>query len=515
MGITSLSYLGFLIVALLGYYCIPGKIRWMSLLIFSVAYSMAAGEPLLIIYPVASVLVAWICTNQIEKIRNQKTDDNRKNDIDKKCRFLLYLALAGCLGVLVVLKYLNLGVYTVNGICGIFTGKTGVIEALHWMAPVGVSFYTMSLMSYIFDVYYEMGKAEKNYFRLLLFGTYFPLMISGPIVRYKDMEGKLFAAHKLEYNNLTFGAARILWGFFKSLVVSERLAVVVGEIFNNFESYSGIYVALGMMCFTLQLYTNFSGSMDIIMGVSQMLGIELPENFKQPFFSETIQEFWQRWHITLGAWLKDYVLYPVLRSKPFMELPKKLKDKCGKKKAKQYTTFIALAILWFISGLWHGGAWKYIWGTGILQCIYIIFSEITEPFFGRINDKLHVNKKAFWCVFLRRIRTFLLITVGFMFFNASSLRTGCRMFAGLFNMSGSKGFSELGIGMMDWGILLVSLMIILAVSVLQTRGRIREKLFSYNIVIRWGILLAMIVFIVIFGNYGPGYSAAEFIYQGF
>jgi len=513
MGITSLSYLGFLIVVLVVYYCIPGKVRWTGLLVASLAYVLLSGDMILILYPAISIFVAWICTNRIEKIREQKTRDNEIL-VNSKCKRHLCMALFANLGVLIVLKYLNLGIYTYNAVA-LIIGNNSTVNALRWMAPIGVSFYTMSIMSYIFDVYYEIGKAERNYFKLLLFGIYFPLMISGPIIRYKDMGESLIAGNRISYKNLSFGATRILWGFFKSLVISERLALVTGEIFGNYGSYSGGYVALGMMCFTLQLYTNFSGSMDIILGVSEMLGIQLPENFRQPFFSETIQEFWQRWHITLGAWLKDYVLYPVLRTKPFMELPKKLKDKLGKKKAKQYTTFLALIILWFISGLWHGGAWKYIWGTGILQCIYIIVSELTKPFFEAWDKKLHIEPRAKWCVLLRRIRTFLLITLGFMFFNASSLRTGFKILGRLFCISGVAGFGNLGIDIIDCGIVVFSLLVMLAVSLLQIKGSVRERLAGLNIVIRWGILFALVLFVVVFGNYGPGYSAAEFIYQGF
>lgn len=482
-------------------------------MLLSVSYSCLAGNAILIIYPMLTIFVAWICTNQMDKLRTQKTKEN-EIEINKKIKGMLYLALFASLGVLAVLKYLNLGVYTVNALSDIFGGKA-VLPVLKWLAPVGVSFYTMSLMGYMFDVYYEIGKAERNFFKLLLFGTYFPLMISGPIIRYKDMEGKLFEEHRLEYSNITSGAVRILWGFFKTLVISERLSIVVSEVFNNFENYSGILVALGMMCFTLQLYTNFSGSMDIIMGISKMLGIELPENFRQPFFSETIQEFWQRWHITLGAWLKDYILYPVLRTKTFMEMPKKLKDKCGKKKAKQYTTFLALGLVWLASGLWHGGAWKYIWGTGMLQCLYIIISELTKPFWDKTNEKLHINTKLWWCHLLRKMRTFLLITVGFMFFNAASLRTGFRMLGGLLNTSGVNGFGSLGIGVLDWGIIAVSLVLLVVISYMQTKGTVEDKLAGMNIVLRWGILFALILFVVLFGNYGPGYSAAEFIYQGF
>lgn len=516
MGITSLTYIAFFMVVLLVYYCTPGKMRWMMLLVGSVVYSVLAADYILIIYPVVSVFVAWICTNQMEQIR-LKTGDNSeaKQIVAKKCKRHLIVALLVNIGILASLKYLNLGIYTFNAIKSVFTENAILANPIHWMAPVGISFYTMSILGYIFDVYYEIGKAEKNYFRLLLFGLYFPLLISGPIIRYKDMEHKLFSVNKIEYDNLTYGATRIVWGFFKSLVISERLALCVTQVFGEYRNYSGIYIVLGMSCFTLQLYTNFSGSMDIIMGVSQMLGIELPENFRQPFFSETIQEFWQRWHITLGLWLKDYVLYPVLRTDTFMALPKKLKDKYGKKKAKQYTTFLALIILWFISGLWHGGAWKYIFGTGLLQCLYIIISEISSPYFETINEKWHIDSKNAIVRIFRKIRTFLLITVGFTFFNASSLRTGFKMLGQIFETKSQLGVESLGLEAKDWIVLVVSLIILWSVSMLQKNGSVRTKIFGLNIVIRWVVLIALIMTVVLVGNYGPGYSAAEFIYQGF
>lgn len=515
MGITSLGYIAFLLIVLLIYYIMPGKVRWIVLLAGSIAYSVLAGDCILIVYPVVSVFFAWICTNKMEKIRLAKGEDEDKNKNSRDCKRLLVIALLVNVGILAILKYLNLGIFTFNACASLFSKDYQALSPLHWMSPVGLSFYTMSVLSYIFDVYYEIGRAEKNYFRLLLFGLYFPLLISGPIIRYKDTEKELFEVHRLNYDNLTYGALRIVWGFFKSLVISERLAMCVAQVFGEYRSYSGLYIILGMCCFTLQLYTNFSGSMDIIIGVSQMFGVMLPENFRQPFFSETIQEFWQRWHITLGTWLKDYILYPVLRTDYFMALPKKWKDKLGKKKAKQYTTFLALIILWSISGLWHGGAWKYIWGTGLLQCLYIIFSEVTEPFWNRFNDRCHINTKSGIVRVLRKIRTFILITIGFMFFNASSLRTGFGMLTRVFAFDGMMGSESLGLAFRDWIVLAVSLVILWCVSFYQKKGSVRTKLFGMNIVVRWSVIIGLIMFVVIFGNYGPGYSAAEFIYQGF
>lgn len=519
MGITSLSYMAYALLIIFVYYLIPGKLRWSLLLVASIAYMVISGNAILLLYPVCSIFVAWLCTNRMVTLRAQGSEVAAK-----QCKQLLWVAILANLGVLIVLKYLNLGVYTYNAFAMRISDEAALLKVLKFAVPVGVSFYTMSILGYIFDVYYEVETAEKNYFKLLAFGTYFPLLISGPIVRYKDLKEELFIGHKLDYKNITFGAQRVLWGFFKVLVISEKLSVVVAEIFNNFENYNGIYIWIGMWTFAFQLYANFSGSMDIIIGISEMFGIRLPENFRQPFFSENIQEFWQRWHITLGAWLKDYILYPLLRTKTFMNLPKRWKDKLGKKKAKQYTTFIAMAVLWFAVGLWHGGAWKYIWGTGLLQCIYIIISELLTPTFKKIKDKLKIDDKAVWFVVFKRIRTFVLISIGLMFFNANSLSDGFRMVGRAFRFGvgvvGAEASERtvllgLGIGTKDWVIVCFALLIQLIVSMVNERHDIREWLASKNLVLRWAIIYAVIIFVVIFGNYGPGYNAAEFIYQGF
>lgn len=508
MGITSVSYMAFVAGVLLIYYLLPIRFRWIALLTGSIAYMLLAGDMILILYPILSVLIAWICTGRM----------NSENESAKK--LLLGISLAGCLGVLIALKYLNLGIYTYNAVFGrILTGfKPATV--LHFPVPVGVSFYTMSLLGYIFDVYYGICKSEKNYFRLLLFTTYFPLMISGPIVRYEYMNSRFTSIGKFDYKNFTYGIQRIIWGFFKVLVISERLAVAVGTVYDDYESYSGVMIVLATISFSFQLYTNFSGSMDIVIGISEAMGIELPENFRQPFFSETIQEFWQRWHITLGAWLKDYILYPVLRTEAFRKLQNKLKDKMNKKKAKQLTTFAAMAILWFAVGLWHGGSWKYIWGTGLLQCVYIIISELCSPFFKGFYEKHGIRADAVIFRYLRKLRTFLLISVGFMFFNANSLSDGFGMLGRIVTDFGAKTLTDgsvmnLGLEMKDWCITIVSLLILWGCSILQTKESLRDRLAKKHILIRWAVLYMLLFYVIIFGRYGPGFSAAEFIYQGF
>lgn len=524
MGITSIYYILFALAVVLIYYIIPKKIRWMFLLLAGVVYMCIMGAPWLMFYPLASITIAWICTCKMSNIRlkaKESGDSEQIKKAEKTTKWLLLVAIAANLGILFVLKYLNLVVYTYNAIALRFGPESKLLEVIHFAVPLGVSFYTMSVLGYIFDVYYEISDAEKNLGKLLLFGSYFPLLISGPIVRYKDVKSELFGVHALTYKNVTYGAQRILWGFFKVLIVSEKLSIVVGKLYCEFDTFPSGYIWIAMWLFAFQLYANFSGSMDIIIGISEIMGIKLPENFRQPFFSQTIQEFWQRWHITLGAWLKDYILYPVLRTKFFMGLPNKWKEKLGKKKAKQYTTFLAMAILWFSVGLWHGGSWKYIWGTGLLQCIYIIISELCTPHWKKVKEKLKIKDEAAWFVLFKRLRTFVLISIGLMFFNSDSLSAGFKMLARAFGVgNGSATYNEglvgLGLEVIEWHVLAVALLIVLVVSIInEKKGDVRDVIARQNIVIRWSIFYIIILMVVVFGNYGPGYDAADFIYQAF
>ena len=305
MGITSFLFLLFFAVSVILYYSIPGRCQWPFLLLISVIFFLTSGNALLILYPLVSVTVTYFGAKWMEQEKDHK-----------KRKWGLSLVVVCNLGILIVLKYLNLGVYTYNALASRLADTPALLDTLHFLIPLGVSFYTLSILSYVFDVYYEIAPAEKNWAKLLLFGMYFPTIISGPIMRYKDMKERMFGVHVFEYQRVTRGLQRILWGFFKVLVISERLAIVVSTVYDDFTTYGGFYIVFATLCFSLQLYSNFSGSMDIVNGVSQVFGITLPENFQTPFFSKTIQEFWRRWHITLGGWLKDYIFYPVTLSKP-------------------------------------------------------------------------------------------------------------------------------------------------------------------------------------------------------
>ncbi len=487
MNITSFSFLCFFTVLLMVYYIVPKKAQWGVLLLASIMFFAASGEPWLIGYPIATVIVIYGGALYIHKVKEQK-----------KRQIALSLVVVLCVSLLCILKYFHLGL----------------------LAPLGISFYTLTLLGYVIDVYYEIGEPETNILKLALFGYYFPTMISGPIIRYRDMREQLYAGHQLVYKNVTYGMQRIVWGFFKKLVIAERMGLIADTVFNNYEIHSGFTVIIAGICFTFQLYTDFSGYMDIVLGVSETFGIILPENFETPFFSRSIAEYWRRWHITLGTWLREYLFYPLLRTKFFSSLPKRLKDKCGKKTAKKMTTYLAMLILWFTIGFWHGGVWKYIIGSGLLHWFYIVSGEVLEPVWKKLKGWFHVKDDSKGFIFFQRVRTFTLVTIGLIFFRADNAMVACRMLASIFRSWNPEIFwngslFELGLDWIEFTIAMVSLVMLLMVSILQQTESIRDRIARQKLVVRWVILYALIFYVILLGNYGPGYSAAEFIYQGF
>lgn len=493
MSITSFYFLCFFAAALLLYYIIPKKAQWCFLLLLSLAYFMTSAEVAdsggwyVALYPMAAVAAVYVAAIMIGRTKEQK-----------KKKAALICAVLFCLGLLCTLKFFR----------------------LPFLIPMGISFYTLTLLGYLFDVYYEIGAVQRNYGKLLLFGCYFPTMISGPIVKYKEMEGRMFCGHAFDYRQVTFGMQRMVWGFFKKLVISERLAVVANEVFNNYESYRGFPVWIGAVAFTFQLYTDFDGCMDIVLGISECFGIRLPENFNGPFLARTISEYWRRWHITLGTWLREYLFYPLLRTRLFMDLPKKLKPKLGKKRAKQITTFTAMFLLWFAIGYWHGGTWNFIIGSGLLHWFYIVSGELAEPLFVKWRAFFHIRTESRAFIFFQRLRTFFLVMLGLIFFRSSTAPDALRMIG-----RGLTGFHpgifadgtilSLGLDWIELTIVAVSLLLLGWVTVQKQKGSVREALAQKNIVLRWAILYALLFYVILLGKYGPGYSASEFIYQNF
>lgn len=484
MSITSFKFIVFFIVSLVIYYCLPKKIQWVVLLCDTIVFFVLASSPKSGLFIIISILATTIGAICIDKAKEN----------EKKGLALFALLTAMCINLLMLvgLKYLHINIKSV------------------WI-PLGISYYTLQALGYLLDVYWGMEESQKNIFKMGLFIGYYPQLVSGPISRYSQMKDELFQEHKFEWKNITYGMQRMLWGFFKKLVLSARLGIMVDTIYGKHELYQGLYVWMAAFLFMLQLYTDFSGCIDIVIGASECYGIKLPENFNTPFFSKTVQEFWQRWHMTLGFWMKDYVMYPILKSKLWSKMSKAIKPVLGKKASRQIPSFLGMLIVWFLIGLWHGGAWKYVLGSGIWFWFWIVLEQL-------IPQK---NKKEnFSWNLLCNLKVFVVVSIGNMFFRLSSIKeTLYTMKLGFRNWNPYILFDgsiyKLGLSEKNVRLTIVSLVVLLLVSVLQQKKDVRDRLSEQNIVFRWLILFLLLFAVIIFGQYGPGYDAQAFIYQVF
>ena len=498
-------------VAILIYYILPAKFRWIALLASSGVFLFSAGGWKQAAMAIGIVLWTYLAALLIDRYKE-------KSKISKA---ILAVAVVSLVGSLLFLKEQIFFVNSGNKILGAL-GAGMSLSVYQVAAPIGLSYFVLTLISYVCEVYWGTVEVQKNPFRFLTYGLYFPILTSGPILKYNDTSKELFEAKSFDYTRFCFGVQRILWGFFKKIVISERLSVYVTAVYSDSNTFNGLYVPLAAMAFILQLYTDFSGCIDIIMGVSSLFGVELPENFNFPFYSKTLSEFWRRWHITLGGWLKEYILYPILKSGLCQKYGSVCREKFGKKKGKKIPTWTALIIAWFLIGLWHGGGYNYIFGIGLYMGIVIVLSEILEPAFAKIKQLLRINDQTFsWSLF-QMIRTFLLAAFGISFFRADSLSSGFGMWKNAFAVWNpwilfADPVDELGLSTEDYRVLQVSILVLLVTAVISIREKksIRELVAKQNIVFRWLVWIVPLFAVVLYGKYGPGYSAAEFIYKGF
>lgn len=503
MSIVSFSFFVFLFITVIVYYICSKKHRWIVLLISSILFFLFSSSWKLLLYLIFGILTTYIGTNYMQK----------KCKTEKQKKITMIVTLVSILTILFILKYINIFPMTFNLFGKLFhlNFTFGMISLL---APLGVSYYTLSLTGYIIDIYRGAYEPQKNIFKLGLFACYYPIMISGPIVRYKTMEKELFESKSFSYDNLFQGFERFIYGLMKKLVIADQLAPFVRTVFNNYTHYTGIYIIIAVILYAIQIYADFSGCMDIVNGASKMYGITLLENFDSPFFSKNLSEFWRRWHISLGTWSKDYIMYPLLKSNVFQKLGKSCKKKFGKKIGKMIPTILSILILWLLIGLWHGASYKYIFAAGILPWIYLTVSQLLENPIEKFTQKLNIRTNCFSFRLFQSLRTIVLMCLIWLFACSPSLGQSIQVIKNIFVLSRVTLFEELP--QLPINILLLTGGLVLVVDYLKYKGiNVIEKFQQQNWWFRWGILLMIITIILIYGAYGPGYNASDFIYGGF
>lgn len=531
MYFSSYIFIAFLLVLLPLYYLVPRKGQWVLLLAASYFFYAFAGL-WCFAYLLATTVSSYVCarwmTARSTGCRNEiarRGDEIFKEDakaLRRQCKTFCRYILAACLilnfGILFVLKYTNFAIFNLNSITVFFGGQP--LPYMQWLLPLGISFYTFQTMGYLIDVYYEKYEAEKNPGKYALFAAFFPQMIQGPIGRYPLLSETLFSPHEPSVRNIGFGLQRILWGYFKKLVIADRILIAVQTVTASPEVYDGIYVFFGMLFYAVQLYADFTGGIDIAVGTAEMLGIRMSENFIRPFFSKSIAEYWRRWHISLGTWFRDYMFYPLSTSKSMMKLTKRVKKLLGPAAARRAPVYLASVIVWFTTGAWHGASWNFIvWG--LLNCLFILAAQEFQPVANRFHEHFDVAQR-FWYRAFSIVRTFLLLcflrtldcyaSVGETFRAVLSVFTnpGFRRLT-----DGTLPLSSLGLTVADAVVIIVGIAAMLAVSLRQRGGSVRESLARRPFAVRYALFASLFCVILIFGAYGPGYDAHQFIYNQF
>ncbi|MGL5042495.1 MAG: MBOAT family O-acyltransferase [Culicoidibacterales bacterium] len=435
----------------------------------------------------------------------------------KKC-VLMGIILFHVIGI-IIYKY---RLFLSDNINTIFTQLTinSSISYVRMMIPLGISFFSLQAISYIVDIYFGKIEAEKRLSKVALYLAFFPTVMEGPITKYDEISDQITAGENISYKNLTNGAKRIIWGMFKKIVIADRAYIFVAMIFGNLATYTGVFIIVGTLLYTLQLYAEFSGSIDIVIGTAEIFGIKLPENFKRPFFSRSVAEFWRRWHISLGRWLKDYIFYPVSLSKTVKKISKFFKGKISKILVRMIASLVALFFVWLANGLWHGPRWSYIF-YGMYYFALISAALLFEPVIVKLLKKIGVRRDApYWKAF-QWLRTFILVNIGMLIFRADGLKASYTLFINIFtnfdlSVLWNGQILQIGLDIYDFWVLGIGMVILIFVSKLQEDGmKIREKINSwwwlYRVLFYYGAILA----IIIFGAYGSGYRIVELIYAGF
>lgn len=490
MLFNSLEFLIFFPIVTLIYFIIPHKVRYIWLLFASYYFYMCwnAKYALLIGF---STIVTYLSGILIERFKKEGA---------KKCCVALSFTLN--IAILFFFKYFDFAVDNINAVLSIFNFEL-INPSFDVILPVGISFYTFQALGYTVDVYRGDVKSEKNILRYALFVSFFPQLVAGPIERSGNLLKQLRKRHCFDTKRVANGLTLMLWGFFEKIVIADRAAYVVDTVYNNYENFTGFTIVIATILFAFQIYCDFASYSDIARGAAQVMGFNLMKNFDTPYFSLSVGEFWRRWHISLSSWFRDYLYIPL-----------------GGNRKGRIRKYFNLTVVFFLSGLWHGASWNYvIWG--LLNGFYQIIGDITKKLRNSFSSFLGLDKEVFSSKLAKGIVTFALIDFSWIFFRAGSMSDAVNIIKNMFAEFNLWIFTDgtlfnLGLDNADFFVLILSLGVLLVMSILKYKGvNIRESLSKQGLWFRYAVYLIGIFAVLIFGIYGPGYDASQFIYFQF
>ena len=523
MLFVSYGFIAFLIAFIICYYTVFKRFQWQFLLFAGLSFYFYAGKVYLIYMALVTAGV-WFASIKIDDIyvniskRNSelKAEEKRLFTVSGKGKKWLYFGLIFSLGTLIVVKYADFVIANINSVSYALTGGGG-FKFLNLILPMGISFYTFKSISYLVDVYRRKYRAERNAFKFALYISFFPQLIQGPISRFDYISESLFTRHSYNHKSFVRGLYRLLWGYFKKMVIADRILPAVFTIVSDSETYNGAFALMGIMFYALQIYADFSGGIDITIAIAEMLGIKVEENFIRPYFSKNVKEYWRRWHITMGAWFRDYVFYPLSVSAFMLKLSKFSRKRLGKNIGKRVPVYISALMVWFLTGLWHGAGWNFVvWG--LLNGLCILISDELKPVFAAFHKLIPIKKLPFRAYdAFSAIRTVFIMSSIRMLDCYGDVGVTFKAFFSIFwvNNWGKAVVTDLGITTADYLVLAVGVVILCVVSLASRTIDIRDRILAKDEIVWYPVLALLFVTILIFGVYGIGYDSSQFIYNRF
>lgn len=491
MQFVSLQFLAFLMGTIFIYFIIPKKVRYIWLLLASMAFYYAVSGKFLV-FLIAVTLVTYGAGLLIE---------NNKEKAPKTAKLCLVLSIVLLVCLLGYFKYTGFLLETVGNIVSLFK-LSDTMPVVNIILPAGISFYLFQSIGYLIDCYRGEIHAEKNYLQLALFISFFPQITSGPIERAGNMLPQFKEPKDFSYEAMRDGLLLMLWGYFQKIIIADRLAVLVNKVYESPSSYTGTVLFLATIFYTFEIYCDFAGYSCIAIGTARIMGIKIMDNFTQPYLSESVAEFWRRWHISLSTWFRDYLYIPL-----------------GGNRKGYVRKLINLMIVFAVSGLWHGAAWTFVvWG--LLHGVFQVLGIVLKPARDKLVEVFKIDRDSFSHHLLKILVTFMLVNIGWIFFRADTFETAIYVLThmwkvALWSLTDGTLFT-LGLAEADVRLVILSLVLLVIVDVLGKKGIvIRDRIVEQSLWLRWLIYIVAIIFVVTCGVWGPGYDAATFIYSSF
>lgn len=530
MTFVQFHFLVFLIITVAVFYVCPVKYRWIVLLGASIVFYAIAGIKYLpfIFVTSFSVYLAGRKMGAIYAAQEQecsapgldrKAKKALKEQAKARCRKVLILLLVLNVGIMCVCKFMKFFVEPINQLVMHVNGQASFTAEMI-IVPLGISYYTFTSLSYLLDVYWKRISYEKNYARFLLYVSYFPHILQGPIERYGRLGERLKAELRFDYTRVAMGVQLMVWGFIKKLILANRLDTFITGTFNRYAEVGGFAFWVAALLDVVYIYADFSGCMDIARGVSQIFGVELDLNFDHPFSSKSVTEFWRRWHMTMGGWFREYVYLPLSSSGLVKKISKSTKNRMPDRVARVLVTAIPVSVTWVLTGLWHGTGKTYLsWG------IYYAFLILMSVCFGDDLHQLAVKAKvntesASWKLF-QMARTTCIFMFGRLLTRPDGLWKTKIVIKSMFTdynpwVLFDGTLYRFGFTRQDMSVTLFFIALFGVVSFYELRyGSVREWIAKQGVVFRYAVWLLAVLAVIVLGVYGPGFNAASFAYMAF